>query len=137
MLLKNIGFKTCNTIFGETSCLYNYWSFGNTKTGHSINACNFLLTRIATPTFVPILQGNKYVYISTWLFKLVDWIGTSPSHAIYYLNSNQILVTKIDLHTVVSKLLNNSRLHMQATTIKLALVLKSPIRKDSQSRPFK
>ncbi len=89
------------------------------------------------PTFVPILQGNKYVYISTRLFsKVLNWNGTSASYAMYYPNSNRILVTKVDLHTIMSRLLNDFRLHMQATAIKLALALKSPIRKDSQSRPF-
>jgi hypothetical protein len=93
--------------------------------------------KILTPAFVPILQRNKYAYISTRLFnKVVDWNGASPSHAMHYPNSNWILVTKIDLHTIVCKLLNDSQLHMQATIIKLALALKSPIRKDSQSRPF-
>jgi hypothetical protein len=54
----------------------------------------------------------------------------------YYPNSNQILVTKINLHIIVSKFLNDFRSHMQATTIKLALASRSPIRKDSQSGPF-
>jgi hypothetical protein len=54
----------------------------------------------------------------------------------YYRNSNRILVTKIDLFTIVSRLLNDSWLHMQVTTIKLALVLKSPIRKYSQLKSF-
>jgi hypothetical protein len=45
-------------------------------------------------------------------------------------------VTKIDLLTVVSRFLSDLRSHMQATTINLALMLKSPVRKDSQLRPF-
>jgi hypothetical protein len=137
MSLKIISFRTCNTAFDETSCLYNYQSSGNTKIRHSINANNFLFVRILMPTFVPILQRNKYVYISTWLFnKVVDWNGTSPSHAMYCPNSNWILVTKIDLLTIVNRFLNDSQSHMQATTIKLALALRIPIRKDSQLGPF-
>lgn len=78
------------------------------------------------------------MYIDIRLFsKVVDWNGTSLSCAMYCPNSNRILVTKINLLTIVNKFLNNSRLHMQATTIKLAWALRSPIKKDPQLRlPF-
>jgi len=127
-----IGFKICNIAFGETSCLYNYRSSKNTKIGLLINVDNFLLARISMTTFVPILQGNKYAYISTKLFsKLIDWNGTSPFHSMYCPNSNRILVTKIDLLIVMNRLLNDLWSHKQAMTVKLALALTSPIRKDS------
>jgi hypothetical protein len=60
MLLKIIGSRVYNIASNETSCLYNYRSFGNTKIGHSINANNFLLVKILMPTFAPILQRNNY-----------------------------------------------------------------------------
>ncbi len=100
------------------------------KTRLSINVNNFLLARILILAFVPILQRNKYAYISTRLFsKDVNWNGTSLSHAMYCPNSNWILVTKIDLLIVVSRLFNYLWLHMQATTINLALALKKSYKK--------
>jgi len=67
---------------------------------------------------------------------VVDEPGTYACLAMYYPNSNQILVTKLDLQMVVNRLLKDSWLQMQATILNMALVFRSPRRKDSQLRPF-
>jgi len=54
----------------------------------------------------------------------------------YCQNSNQILVTKVNLHTVVNRLLKDSRSQMQATILNMALTFRSPRKKDSQLGPF-
>ncbi len=70
------------------------------------------------------------------LSNVVDELGTYACLAMYCPNSNQILVTKFDLHMVVSRLLKDSRLQTQATILNMALAFRSPRRKDSQLGPF-
>jgi len=69
------------------------------------------------------------------LSNVVEELGTSTSLAMYWPNSNLIFVTKINLHTIVSRIWKDLWSQMQ-TTLNMALAFKSPKRKDSQPRPF-
>jgi hypothetical protein len=69
------------------------------------------------------------------LSNVINKLGASTGFAMYWPNSNQIFVTKVDLHTVVSKLLKDSRSQMQ-TTLNMTFTFKSLRKKDSQSWPL-
>jgi hypothetical protein len=110
--------------------------FGMKKLGCQLMSTISYFQEYWHPHLFQFYKGTNMCKKKTTLIKFVDKLGTSSPWAMYWLNSNHIFVTYIDLHTIVNRFLSESQSQMHTTNLNLALALSNFVTKESQSNHF-